>query len=220
MTATAMLSDISALTKKRVSLEELVLQLGPLEFQQPVTKLAFTSLSERYPDLLMEREADGKIAVMPPLKRGDGRRASWLLGMLSVWQMQHDLGEMFGPSTGFDLPDGTTKSPDAAWISDKTSAQAGLVDEEDFVKTVPDFIAEVRSSTDRLPKVQEKMTDIWMANGVCLGWLIDPYEERAYIYRAGQAEPEIVSGFTGKTLSGEDVMPGFELPLDSMKRRI
>jgi len=215
-----MVSNISPLTKKRVSLEELVLQLGPLEFQQPFTKAAFTSLSERYPDLLMEREADGKIVVMPPLKRGSGRSASWLLGVLSVWQMRYNWGEVYSASTGFDLPDGATKSPTVAWASDETNAQGGLDDEEDFVKTVPDFVAEVCSSTDRLKKVQEKMTDVWMANGVRLGWLIDPYEERAYIYRAGQAEPEIVSGFEGKNLSGEAVMAGFELPLDAMRRKI
>ncbi len=219
-TTTAMLSDISVLTKKRVSLEELVLQIGPLEFQQPFTKLAFTSLAERYPDLLMEREADGKIIVMSPVKKGSGRRESNLHGLIFMWNYHHRLGELFNSSTGFDLPTGATKSPDVAWISNETTLASPSDDEELFIKIVPDFIAEVRSSTDRLPKVQEKMTDIWMANGVRLGWLIDPYEERAYIYRTGQAEPEIVAGFAGKNLSGEDVMPGFELPLDSMKRRI
>lgn len=215
-----MVSNISPLTKKRVSLEELVLQLGPLEFQQPFTKAAFMSLSERYPDLLMEREADGKITVMSPVKKGSGRRESNLHGFIFMWNYRHQLGELFNSSTGFDLPTGATKSPDAAWISNETALAASSDEEESFVKIVPDFVAEVRSSTDRLKKVQEKMTDVWMVNGVRLGWLIDPYEERAYIYRAGQAEPEIVSGFAGKTLSGENVMPGFELPLDSMLRKI
>ncbi|MBX2892537.1 MAG: Uma2 family endonuclease [Saprospiraceae bacterium] len=62
------------------------------------------------------------------------------------------------------------------------------------------------------------MTETWMANGVRLAWLIDPYEEKAYIYRAGKGKPEIVEGFSGKKLSGEDVLPGFELPLETMMR--
>ncbi|MFN0037618.1 MAG: Uma2 family endonuclease, partial [Saprospiraceae bacterium] len=91
--------------------------------------------------------------------------------------------------------------------------------EDDFVKIVPDFVAEVRSRSDRLAKLQKKMADSWMANGVRLGWLIDPYSEQVHIYRQGQ-EVEILKGFSGKKLSGEDVLPGFELPLDKMQVKV
>ncbi len=197
-------------------LESLVRQLGPLEFQQSFSREAFISLAERFPDLQMEREADGKILIMSPVKKGSGRRESQLHGLLFIWNNRHSLGELFSPSTGFDLPSGVIKSPDVGWISNEANVSSD--EEELFVKTVPDFIAEVRSSSDRLSKLQEKMTQVWMENGVRLAWLIDPYEETAYIYRQGQA-PETIKGFDDKSLLGEDVMPGFVLPLKEMKRR-
>ncbi|MDZ4679855.1 MAG: Uma2 family endonuclease [Saprospiraceae bacterium] len=197
-------------------LETLVRLFGALEFQQPFSKEAFVSLAERFPDLLMERDNDGKILILSPVKKGSGRRESSLHGLLFMWNYQHQLGELFSPSTGFDLPSGATKSPDATWVSNETSSSTD--DEELFVKTVPDFIAEVRTSSDRLKKLQENMTDIWMANGVRLAWLIDPYEETTHIYRQGQAV-ETIQGFDGNSLFGEEVMPGFELPLKEMKRR-
>lgn len=92
-------------------------------------------------------------------------------------------------------------------------------DEESFISIVPDFIAEIRSGSDRLKKLQTKMTDVWIANGVRLAWLIDPYDEKVYIYRPDR-EVETLEGFAGKKLSGADVLPGFELPLDEMRRGV
>lgn len=207
----ATVTDPDALT-----LEELAIQYGPVALQKPLNKAAFTALAERYPDLHMEREPDGKITIISPVKRGSGKREAKLYGFLFIWFLKIRLGELHGPSTGFDLPDGSTKSPDAAWISEERLQQVPN-DEEAFVAIVPDFVGEIRSSSDRLKTLQNKMTDTWMANGVRLAWLIDPYEEKAYIYRAGR-EVEEVSGFVGKVLSGEDVLPGFALPLEEMRR--
>jgi Uma2 family endonuclease len=206
------------LEKETLSLEETVVRLGAISFEEPMSKEQFTLLAERFPDLRMEREADGKVIIMSPVKKGSGRRESRLFGLLALWYSKTHLGELFGPSSGFDLPDGSSKAADVAWLSDESLA-ADPASEEEFIQTSPDFVGEVRSSTDRLKKAQQKMTDTWMANGVRLAWLIDPYEEKAYIYRQGQ-ETEIVEGFDGKKLSGEDVLPGFELPLEVMKRKI
>ena len=85
------------------------------------------------------------------------------------------------------------------------------------MRIVPDFVAEVRSKTDRLKRLQTKMTGVWLANGVRLAWLIDPYEEKVYMYSPGR-EVEIVEGFRGKTLSGGKVLSGFLFPLEKMKR--
>ena len=205
------------LDKEVLSLEDAVIRLGAISFDEPMSKEQFTILAERFPDLRMEREANGKVLIMSPVKRGSGKREPKLSGFLFMWYNQHGLGELHGPSSGFDLPDGSTKSPDVAWISEERLRNLSD-DEEIFVPVVPDFVAEIRSSSDRLKKVQLKMTDTWMANGVRLAWLIDPYEEKAYIYRQGQ-EVEIVEGFDGIKLSGEAVLPGFELPLEVMKRK-
>lgn len=202
-------------TEKLLTLEEAVARYGPLELQHPLPKAEFVALAEKNPDLMMEREADGTVTIMSPVKKGSGEREFNLAGYFFMWHQQTKLGKFYSPSTGFDLPNGATKSPDVAWIS--SERLAGADDDEAFVKIVPDFVVEIRSGTDRLKKLQAKMIDSWLANGVRLAWLIDPYEEKVHIYRPGR-EAEIVSGFVGKILSGEEVLPGFELPLEAMRR--
>jgi len=201
------------LDKETFSLEDAVVRLGAISSDEPMSKEQFIRLSERFPDLRMEREADGKVLIMSPVKKGSGRRESRLFGLLALWYEKFNSGELFGPSSGFNLPDGSFKAADVAWLSDESLA-ADPASEEEFIQIVPDFVAEIRSATDRLKKSQQKMTD----NGVRLAWLIDPYEEKAYIYRQGR-EVEIVEGFDSKKLSGEDVLPGFEFPLEAMKRK-
>jgi Uma2 family endonuclease len=204
---------------KELTLEYLALHFGPVELQRPLSREEFVALAERYPDLGLEREKNGAVTVMSPVKRGSSKRESSVIALLYIWNENlARAGEVHGATGGFDLPDGTTKSPDVAWISPARLAAAPQYEEEDFVKIVPDFVAEVRSHTDRLKKLQKKMTDTWMANGVRLAWLIDPYEEKVHIYRQGK-EVEIAEGFAGKKLSGEDVLPGFELPLDKMRAK-
>ena len=206
------------LRRKEITLEDLALHYGPVELQRPLSKDEFISLAERYPDLNMEREANGTVTVMSPVKRGSSKRESVLIALLYLWNRNQSFeGEVHGATGGFELPDGATKSPDAAWISAERIALAGD-EEESFLKIVPDFIVEVRSGTDRLKKLQDKMTETWIANGVRLAWLIDPYDEKAYIYRFGSSTPQVVEGFSGRKLSGEDVLPGFELPLETMMR--
>lgn len=211
-----MRDESSVLEKTNLSFEELVLSLGALHSDRALSKAEFILLAERFPELRMERENTGKITVMSPVKKGTGKRESILHGLLFMWNYQTKAGELYSASTGFDLPDGSTKSPDVAWISAERAAAASPDDEEDFVNIVPDFVAEVRSSSDRLKKLQKKMTNTWMKNGVRLGWLIDPYKQQVFIYRQGQ-EVEELHGFAGKVLSGEDVLPGFELRLEALK---
>lgn len=189
---------------------------GPILLEQPLSIAEFNNLYAQFPELLMEREANGKVSIMSPVKRGSGRRESVISGYLFMWLNEYEQGEMFSPSTGIELPTGAIKSPDATWVSDERLAAVSQDEEHDYLKAVPDFIAEVRSVSDRISKLKKKMEKTWMANGVRLGWLIDPYGEKVWIYREEQ-ETEIVEGFDGKVLSGEELMPGFELPLEKMK---
>lgn len=204
------------------SLPDLVAESGPVELQRPFAKEDFVALAERYPELRMERESNGFVTLMSPVKKGSGRRESGLHGLLFMWNYQTGQGEVYGPNGSYDLPDGATKMPDASWISPERLAAQGNEDddEETYIRIVPDFVAEIRSSSDSLSKLQAKMTHSWMANGVRLAWLIDPYEEKAYIYRTGAQEPEVISDFANSILSGEKLMPGFELPLKTMLRRV
>lgn len=194
-----------------------LLQYGPVILQNPLSREEFIALVSEFPDLLMEREANGKVTVMSPVKKGSGRRESGVIFFVFLWYYQNRKGEVYSSSTGIELPDGAVKSPDCAWVSDERLAELPEGADEDFLQVMPDFLVEVRSSTDRLPKLKKKMANVWMKNGVRLGWLIDPYTEKAWIYREGQA-PEEVAGFEGRILNGEDVMPGMEFPLAELKR--
>ncbi len=100
-----------------LTLEQVVHQVGAFQFEEPMSKEFFVELTERYPDLRMEREADGKILIMSPVKRGTSKREAKIFGLLFLWHYQTKLGEPHGPNIGYDLPDGATRSPDASWIS-------------------------------------------------------------------------------------------------------
>lgn len=189
---------------------------GPATFHQPMTREEFIAFNARFPDWQMEREKDGKITIMTPVKKGSGKRESIVNYFIHDWYYNTDKGEVYSASTGIELPDGSIKSPDSAWVSDEKLDTLPEEADEDFVQVIPDFVVEVRSSTDRLKKLKAKMKEVWMANGVRLGWLIDPYSEKVWIYR-GQKEVEEIAGFDNKFLSGEDVMPGLKLPLEKLK---
>lgn len=181
-----------------------------------MSKKEFERFSMRHDELQMERESDGTILIMP-VHGGTGKRENKAGFFVRLWQYQTGLGEVYGSTTGFDLPDGSTRMPDTAWLSDATMATFTEEEEEnEFIPAVPDFVIEIRSSTDRLGRVKDKMNKTWMKNGVRLAWLIDPYQEKVYIFRPNE-EVETIEGFTGKKLRGEDLMPGMELPLDEMK---
>jgi Uma2 family endonuclease len=200
------------------TLEDMALHLGPIEIHRHISKESFVELAERYPKLRIEREPNGIITLMSPVKKGSSRRENSLNFLLNLWNFHNSHGEVYGPNGTYDLPNGATKMPDASWISPER-LENQPEEEEEYIQVVPDFVAEIRSSSDNLAKLKEKMTDSWIANGVRLAWLIDPYEEKAYIYRSGTHEPEIVENFTNNTLSGETVLPGFTLPLNTMKRK-
>lgn len=201
------------------TVEELTVHYGPVELQRPMTREAFAELTERYPNLAVERNADGVVTMMAALKKGSGRRENRLNFLLNLWNETTGHGEVFGPNGTYDLPDGATKMPDASWISPERLATVNDDDEEAFIRVVPDFVAEIRSQSDNLQKLQAKMTESWMANGVRLAWLIDPYEEKAYVYAPGRAV-RVVQGFADNVLSGGEMMSGFVLSLQEMMRKI
>ncbi len=193
-----------------------ILQFGGEVIVRGLTKKQFIKIAGSYPEFQMERETNGDITIMAPVKGGSGIRENNLSTRVKMWQLQTKNGEVFSPSTGFDLPDGATKSPDVAWVSSEKMAQLTPKQvEETYIPVVPDFIGEVRSKSDVLKKLQDKMLNTWAANGVRLGWLIDPYDERVYVYKP-EGLIEIVVGFD-KKISGEDVLPGFELELQEFK---
>ncbi len=202
---------------KTQTVEDFLQQFGGIELMQPMSREDYFELVEAFPELQIERETNGTIQVMSPLKKGSSKRESNLHGMLFMWNFTYGNGEVYGANGTFDLPNGATKMPDVSWISPK-KVKNQSENEETYIKTVPDFVAEIRSASDKIEKLKTKMTDSWMENGVRLAWLIDPYDEIVYIYRQG-SEVEELHGFAGKKISGEAVLPGFLLDLETMQRR-
>ncbi len=165
--------------------------------------------------LRIERNANGEIIIMSPTGGLTGKKNNKLSAKLDHWNEGHQLGEVFNSSTGFVLPKGAMRSPDAAWVEKSSWEALSYEQQEKFPPLCPDFVAELISPTDTLKASLEKM-DEWMDNGCRLGWLFYPKDEKAFIYRAGQPEPEVLDGY-GQLLSGEDVLPGFQFDLRWLK---
>lgn len=160
-------------------------------------------------DLQLERTATGELIVMAPTGSITGNRNLDIEGQLWLWNRQAKLGKTFNSSTGFHLPNGADRSPDAAWVRQDRWDALTPEQQEGFAPLCPDFIVELRSTHDNLSLLQVKMQE-YMSNGTCLGWLIDRKNQTVEIYRQGQAV-EILH--RPLSLSGEDVLPGFVLDL-------
>ena len=174
----------------------------------------FYVFCQHNPDLRFEREPDGKLLIMPNTGGKTGKTNFRLYSLFFPWLDESRSGEMFDSSTAFRLPDGSTRSPDAAWVRlDRWNALTER-QQEQFPPLCPDFVVELLSATDALKTAKAKMLDVWMQNGCRLAWLIDPKSQTTHVFRAN-GEIQIVEGFD-KTLSGEDVLAGFTVPLNRL----
>jgi len=162
----------------------------------------------------IERDENQQILFLPPEGIQTSATNANIGAFLSIWNMNTRLGVSFGTSAGFTLPDGSMRSPDAAWMSNEKYNALSKEEKQRFAHVVPDFVVELASPSDNLKLAKEKM-EMWRRNGVRLAWLIIPQQEKTIIYRADGNTVEI-DGFAGNTLSGEDVLPGFELKLDAL----
>ncbi|GAX44924.1 hypothetical protein NIES4075_59430 [Tolypothrix sp. NIES-4075] len=196
-------------TPAKKETETLLIEL-PKSIGLLVTQEQFAALAAANRDLRLERTAQGELIVNPPTGWETGRRNRSLTGQLDRWYEEHvDLGEAFDSSTGFILPNGATRSPDASWVSGERWQALTAEQKGTFANICPDFVVELRSSSDRLGSLQAKMRE-YIDNGAVLGWLIDPQQRRVEIYRPGLAV-EVLENPT--ELSGEAVLPGFVLNL-------
>jgi len=160
-------------------------------------------------DLRLELSSQGELSIMSPTGGETGDRNLELGGQVWFWNRQNGLGKAFDSSTGFKLPNGATRSPDVSWI--KIERWNALTPEQRkrFLPLCPDFVIELVSESDDLADTQAKMRE-YIANGLRLGWLINPKNKQIEIYRPNQ-EIEVLESPT--SLSGEDVLPGFILDL-------
>ena len=176
-----------------------------------LTREKFYQLCLANPDVLMERSPKGELITMSPLGGEGGRREAYLIAKLWVWNEKTQLGFVFSSQTIFSLPSGGDRAPDVAWVEKQRWENLTQEAREGFPPLCPDFVIELRSRSDRLKTLQEKMQE-YLASGLQLGWLINPNDGQVEIYRSRSEQVEARSMPT--ILSGEDILPGFELSLD------
>jgi len=177
-----------------------------------LTEEQFYLLCQANRDVKFERTAKGELVVMPPTGGETGDRNSEINFQLRAWNKQSGLGKVFDSSTGFKLPNGADRSPDGAWVRLERWEALTPQQRQKFPPLAPDFVVELRSATDELKPLQDKMQE-YRDNGVPLGWLIEPHNHRVEIYRPEQDVEVLQSPIS---LSGEDVLPGFVLDLSQI----
>lgn len=181
-----------------------VLNLEPIVH---LTDEQFYQLCVANRDLNLEMNAAGKLIIVPPVGGESGNQEAGLIADLEIWNRQAKLGKVFSSSTIFMLPNGAKRSPDAAWVKLERWEALTLEQRKKFPPLVPDFVIELRSETDRLAPIQEKMRE-YIENGLRLGWLINPQARQVEIYRPAKAVEVLqMPAF----ISGESILPGFEL---------
>jgi Uma2 family endonuclease len=169
----------------------------------------FYNLCQANPELMIERAATGELVIMPPTGGESGKEEADLIIDLGLWNRQTNLGIVFSSSTGFKLPNGANRSPDAAWVSKERWDALTPQQRRKFPPIAPDFVIELRSSTDSIEELRSKMQE-YIENGVRLGWLIDPQTQTVEIYRQN-GDRAILQSPTD--LQGEDILPNFILDL-------
>jgi Uma2 family endonuclease len=180
-----------------------------LDLLHRVTDEELWELSERNPGYQFERTADGRL-IVTPTGGESGRRSLQIAYQLERWNRRTRLGVAFDSSTGFRLPDGSLLSPDASWVRRERWEALSREEREGFVPLCPDAVFEVRSASQSLGELREKM-EAYRANGARLGVLIDPYRRAVEIYRPG-APVERYEGVERVSLDPE--LPGFILELE------
>jgi Uma2 family endonuclease len=178
----------------------------------PLTRNAFYVLCQDNPEIAFERTAQGALIIVTPVGGGGSSREADLIIDVGTWNRQTQLGKVFSSSGLFSLPNGGDRSPDVAWIALERWQTLSPDEQEGVPRICPDFVIELRSRTDRLAALQDKMQE-YLNSGLRLGWLIDPQNKRVEIYRCRQSV-EILD--QPERLAGEDVLPGFVLNVSSL----
>ena len=175
----------------------------------PMSDEEFAEFCSEHPDLFFEMSADGELIVMAPTYSFTGARNQDIGVQLGVWAKLNACGIACDSSTGFVLPNGARRSPDASWTLKSRIEQMDAAQRESFWHLCPDFVIELKSASDRPRKLHKKMTE-YLANGAQVGWLIDP-ETRSISVHRRDGELEALTGIV--SIAGEGPVAGFVLDL-------
>ncbi|HEY0740554.1 MAG TPA: Uma2 family endonuclease [Chryseosolibacter sp.] len=183
------------------------------KYVQAMTDEEFSQFCIENAELRIERLPNREIFVQEPTFYYTGRSNNKILYQLTRWNIEAGLGECVDSNTGFFLKDGSMRSPDAAWISHERLKAVDPSELKKFPHLCPNFVVELRSSSDSLKQLKEKMIE-WIQNGCELGWLIDPETEIVHVY---EGESQSTHNGFDTPLSGEPVLPGFQFILADLR---
>ena len=175
----------------------------------PINDEQFYQLCQDNRDLRFERHANGDIVIIPPTGGETGNRNIEIAYQLQSWSRQNKFGIAFDSSTGFKLPNGAERSPDASWIPLAKWNHLTVKQRQKFIPLCPDFVIELRWDSDSLLNLQKKMQE-YLANGLVLGWLIDLPNNQVEVYQQDY-QLEVISNPV--SLFGDDILSGFTLEL-------
>ncbi|CAN5878755.1 Uma2 family endonuclease [soil metagenome] len=200
------MTETKVKTEVKTEIPPVVLRMRPALDVSDDELLLFSGQNK---DLRIERTAEGDLEVMPPTGGERGNRNIELTSQLQVWTKQNDTGAAFDSSSGFRLPNGAVRAPDAAWVRSERLSELAAEQKRKFIPLCPDFVIELCSPTDSLAYVQAKM-DEYIENGARLGWLIDPDERKVHVYRPDETVRVLENS---RENSGDPILPGFTLDL-------
>jgi Uma2 family endonuclease len=197
------------MTTELLNPTEIIPMLVQLRLVVEMTDDQFFEFCQINRDWRIERTAHGDLVIMPPTGAETDERNFNLIVQLGNWVQKDGTGVGFGSSGGFTLPNGAVKSPDAAWIERSRWEAIPLEQRKKFAPICPDFVIELRSETDSLKRLQEKMQE-YIDNGASLGWLIDRTQRKVYVYRPSTAVEELDNP---STVIGDPLLSEFVLDL-------
>jgi len=189
--------------------EPIVLHLAPAWKMNDDQLLRFCRLNR---ELQIERDAEGNLIVMLPESFNSGRGGTELIGLINTWAKRDKRGQVQGSSAGFILPNGAMRAPDVSWVRNEKVRKLNKKERDGFPHLVPDFVVELLSPSDTRRRLLAKMEE-YIANGVQLGWMIDPRRKQVHIYRP-RRKPEVLNN--PEWVSGEPLLKGFSLHLPDL----
>ena len=190
--------------------EAITLQPGPPNYR--FSDEEFEKFCAEHRELRVEMNSEGEMIIQLPVFTEGGGRNFHLTGRFYSWVEADSTGVGFDSSTGFTLPNGAKRSPDISWMRRERWEALSADQKSKFARVCPDFVVELRSRSDRLKKLQNKMEE-YLSNGAQLGWLIDPIEKRVHIYRPN-LPVEILEN--PSQISGDPLLKGFVLKLEGI----
>ncbi len=196
-------------TRTKVSVEhpmELWVPTGSFAVEDDDWLYAFCRMND---ELRIERTSDGELEIETPTGGKTSHRNFKIGSRLDAWAEMDGAGVGFDSNGGFILPNGALRAPDASWVKRERLSSLTAGQKEKFLPLCPDFTIELRSPSDPLSKIEAKMAE-YIENGAKLGWLLDPEERKAHIYKA-DGSVEVIEN--PESLSGDPELPGFTLTL-------